>query len=383
VQNGSAIASSAAALRRRALLRGLAVSGIATVVALVLAEIAFRWFGPRVHEPPMIQTIDGREIPLGEIAHFLRTSGGERADSGTHTDMPAHMHARVRYDAPRWDYFDAQGCISVRTNRLGFRDAEFDERPREDELRVLAIGDSFTFGSGVQGEDTWPQQLERMLQLGELAPVQIINGGFAAGHAPSTYAQWVATKGLSLGPRLVIVGFCLNDMGGRVPMLAYPVERAGRPLLGVSKLGEFMHRQWRLRAAIDATNADYEVVLSAFPGPWQDTQRGLVVIQRACEQQGVHLVVAVFPMLSLLGPKYPYKGLHARANEFLEAQGIAHVDLYANFAGRDEHDLWADVTDQHPNDVGQHIIAQGIRDWLARNPSFLAPREARVADDER
>jgi GDSL-like Lipase/Acylhydrolase family len=345
---------------------------LSTFVACAAAELLFRACGPRPHAPPRIETPDGREVPLSEIAHFLRTSG-EAAPSGAGSQMAPHLYARACYDAPRWPYFDERGCIAIRTNRLGFRDEEFDLLPAEDELRVLAIGDSFTFGSGVQLEDTWPQQLELMLEHGRLGPVQVVNAGFAAGHAPSTYASWVAGDGLALQPRLVIVGFCLNDMGGRIPMLAYPMLAQGPPLLGVSKLGEFLLRRSRQQALNARASGDYEVVLEAFPEPWEATQRGLVVIQQACEQRGVPLLVAVFPMLSMLGDRYPYRGLHRRMGEFLAARGIASVDLYANFEGRDEHELWADVTDQHPNHVGQHIIAQGIRDWLSAHPEFLAP----------
>jgi lysophospholipase L1-like esterase len=354
--------------RGRARWKGLWLSAATTLLALAFAEIGFRACGPRAHRLPSILTADGREVPLADIANFLRKSGEGQADTGPRAQMAARLYARARYDSPRWSYFDAQGCITIQTNRLGFRDDEFEERPGPGELRILAVGDSFTFGSGVQGEDTWPQQLERMLQRRSASNVQVINAGFAGGHAPSTYAAWLESDGLALQPSTVIVGFCLNDMGGRVPMLAYPVLPAEPPLFGVSKLGEYVRRQARQRALLATAVGDYAVVVQAFPQPWEDTRRGLAAMQLLCRERGVRLVVAVFPMLSLLGPKYPYKGLHALVDAFLSEQGIEHLDLYPRFENRDERELWADVTDQHPNDAGQHIIAQGIRDWLDAHP---------------
>ena len=35
---------------------------------------------------------------------------------------------------------------------------------RADSLRILALGDSFTVGSNVRMEDTWPANLERRLR---------------------------------------------------------------------------------------------------------------------------------------------------------------------------------------------------------------------------
>src|SRR5439155_4351271 len=53
---------------------------------------------------------------------------------------------------------------SVHTNTLGFRDREFSPYSAPATLRVLALGDSQTFGNGLDLADTWPKQLEGMLQ---------------------------------------------------------------------------------------------------------------------------------------------------------------------------------------------------------------------------
>ena len=34
--------------------------------------------------------------------------------------------------------------------------------------------------------------------------------------------------------------------------------------------------------------------------------------------------------------------------------------------GKRDEDLWAHPTDQHPNHIGQRLIASGIREWLRR-----------------
>jgi hypothetical protein len=60
---------------------------------------------------------------------------------------------------------------------------------------------------------------------------------------------------------------------------------------------------------------------------------------------------------------------HEAVNKFLEAEGIEHVDLLPNFMGHEESDLWVHPTDQHPNKIGQGMIAAGIHDYLKANPS--------------
>ena len=81
------------------------------------------------------------------------------------------------------------------------------------------------------------------------------------------------------------------------------------------------------------------------------------------KQAGVPLVVAIFPMLSELD-HYPYERLHTMARDFCRDAGIRCVDLRHVFDGHVERDLWVDDTDQHPNDVGQRLMAEAILAYL-------------------
>jgi len=68
--------------------------------------------------------------------------------------------------------------ITVLAIRLGFRDCEF-RAPRSGRFRVLAIGDSFTLGWGVDREDSWPKLLEqKLIQSGRA--VEIANSVWGA-----------------------------------------------------------------------------------------------------------------------------------------------------------------------------------------------------------
>jgi len=58
------------------------------------------------------------------------------------------------YQQQEFDY-------GIRTNSLGFRDIEHQLFKPPGELRVMAIGDSFTEGQGASFEQTWMNQLGR------------------------------------------------------------------------------------------------------------------------------------------------------------------------------------------------------------------------------
>ncbi len=76
---------------------------------------------------------------------------------------------------------------------------------------VLAVGDSCTFGIGIDDDQTWPTMLERMLRdrLPE-SNALVLNAG-VPGYSAFQALQYLRTRGLDLQPSMVIVGVGLND----------------------------------------------------------------------------------------------------------------------------------------------------------------------------
>jgi len=97
---------------------------------------------------------------------------------------------------------------TVHINALGLRDREF-AVARSQTYRVLAIGDSLTYGWGVEIEQTWPTQLERNLREGGL-DLEVLNLG-RSGIAPSFYALLAERAIPLLKPDLVIVAVSQCD----------------------------------------------------------------------------------------------------------------------------------------------------------------------------
>jgi lysophospholipase L1-like esterase len=350
------------------LLRKLGLAVAVLVGAAVAAELGYRVLGPRPYAAPVVRDADGNEKPLSEIAAIVREWSERRpAETQPCAAMPPHMRVLTCYDRPELPYFDAQGCVEVRTNRYGFRDREFELAKRAGEFRVLALGDSFTFGNGVRVEDSWPEQLELLLSARFGSRIEVINGGFATGsHSPAGYGDWLESDGLAFQPDVVIVGLCLNDLHMRVPMLAYPIAQPEPWLFGASRLLYRFQCAREQRMLIEAPKPDAALLIAFDPAPAEASHAGLVRMRDLCRARGVRYVVAVFPMLSLLGKDYPYLGLHRLVAEICTAEQIDCVDLLDRFRGRDEHQLWVHPTDQHPNPAGHRLIAQGIYDFLTR-----------------
>jgi len=339
------------------------------VVAALAVEGVMFFAGPPIasYDKPYFRDEAGSLIQkMANVVHFR----GDDADFERvppSTQLKPKLRCWMCDDRPEHAYFDADGCTEIRTNRWGFRDDEFELEKPAGEWRILTIGDSFTFGLGVAQDDTWPQVLEELLQADREGPVQVINGGFAWMFEPSYYAEWVPTEGLAFQPDAVVVGLCLNDMGRGISMVAGPFAKP-RPYWGGERWTPLVAlRTWLAQRELEPLRvADYADKLRDDPQVWEETRAGLRTLRDALEPRGVRFVVAVLPMLSRLDADYPYRELHRIAREFCEAEGIEVVDLMDAFLGRDDRALWVHPTDQHPNDVGQRLIAEGIRRRLAR-----------------
>ncbi|HOZ49672.1 MAG TPA: hypothetical protein PLO37_22280 [Candidatus Hydrogenedentes bacterium] len=104
-------------------------------------------------------------------------------------------HAERNFDTLTFKYKEV-------ANGIGLRDHEV-TLGRSERYRILALGDSFTYGWGVELEQTWVKLLEK--ELGARGhDVEIVNAG-APGASPSRYVEIASVAIPNLKPDLVLV----------------------------------------------------------------------------------------------------------------------------------------------------------------------------------
>lgn len=141
------------------------------------------------------------------------------------------------------DEFDT----TITINSHGFRGREIglDKRGR---LRVLVVGDSFTLGWGIEDDEAYPAQLERILaQEHRRTDIEVINAGFAAGYSPDTYYLFLKERGLKLRPDLILIGFFIGndiDHRGAFEHVWVKTDENGLPLQIKNVEGEVEDGRW-------------------------------------------------------------------------------------------------------------------------------------------
>ncbi len=104
----------------------------------------------------------------------------------------------------------SEGCgnaFRVTTNALGMRGPATGEKGGR--LRILAIGDSTTFGQYLEDHETWPAVLQSLLDA-EGARAEVLNAG-VIGMSSFQGLAYLMARGFDLQPDVVIATFGFND----------------------------------------------------------------------------------------------------------------------------------------------------------------------------
>ena len=108
-------------------------------------------------------------------------------------------------------------AYTIKTNSQGYRMEEFPQEKPAGEYRILMLGDSLTFGFGVEVDQSFLSRLEEKLNLYleknniKDKKIQIINAGFVDGKSPDSYYLYLKEEGLKLNPDLIIVNYFINN----------------------------------------------------------------------------------------------------------------------------------------------------------------------------
>lgn len=280
---------------------------------------------------------------------------------------------------------------SWEANRLHVRSLHVDEPKSKDTLRVLTIGDSFTWGDKIaRTEDIWPYVLERdLVESG--TPATVVNLA-VGGYTTVNEAEVMRTTGWSLEPDVLIVQLYLNDTLPSGPGLKRESDSwyfrtwpllpavANRMLDAHSYFYSFLSSRFRsLQVGIRYPEGYAPLFADAFPG-WQACKAALADIEREARARDVRMLVVLFPSFATPGLEddtYPYAAIHRKVLETLDGLGVPALDLRPVYAkrGGPSRSWWALPCDTHPG-VAAHRIAgeevlKRMRDlgWVTRGSS--------------
>lgn len=172
--------------KRKGIYQNILLFIISLLVLLLILEMAFRIFLPQV------------------AYSSARQNSPKIWQNSDYLPATLKPNAEDIHIGPYGDF-----NVTIKINSYGLRDYE---RPISmGHARILVVGDSLTFGHGVEMNETFPKQLERMLNR-DGQKYQVFNAGNAGGESPGPYYLYL--KNYAMGkfePDIIILGFSYTD----------------------------------------------------------------------------------------------------------------------------------------------------------------------------
>jgi lysophospholipase L1-like esterase len=366
--------------RAAAFAANLALSLGAIVFVLVVAEI-----GIRLLSPQDVDYYDARRFTdlSGRFPSLIPNS------SSTFTGVPIRINAR------------------------GLRDDEIAVPKPPGTSRILAIGDSVTFGFGVRAEETYVKRLEARLRAANPVGrrIEVVNAGVGA-TGLDYYLYALETRGPRLQPDLVLVGIVLNDIYDYESSQATGVRPSLAAVVSTLNQAALLHSHLYLKSYLGVRSHLYRIgvldiramhanTLLAFAPPsprleqaWTSTLRLLDRIIVTARAQNTCLLLVIFPMEFQLdagrvrlyntmlnfgfGPEVLAATPQRRLVEFAQARRVPVVDLLPRLRQSAGEELYLrnkaiSFDWVHPSPTGHEVVADEIYRGLQRLPIAWRP----------
>lgn len=232
-------------------------------------------------------------------------------------------------------------------------------------FRIGVVGDSFTFGPHLQLKDTFPKQLEVLLNLNPGKPrVEVLNRG-VSGASTETETELVR-RALQEDLDLLILEITLNDAE---PHLLLPEERS--KLFDAPWLESPFFRAWRTAGLVAqrihnsqtvSRYIDYHTKFYKDPETYKRFSAALKVIAQDARKAGVPMIAIVFPFFDFpINSHYPFKESHDIISRTLKEAGIPGYDLLKVYRHIPPERLQViPGADSHPNEIAHRIAAERL-----------------------
>lgn len=266
-------------------------------------------------------------------------------------------------------FFEAnQGPYTVCINSRGFRDYEYSVVKDDNSIRIAAVGDSITFGAGINIEDTFVKKVEKLLQGSCAKKIEVLNFG-ACGASTINELELIERKVVHYNPDVVLLQMDPNDssLASQIkevdPFLnniIIHLKNNSMELSGWLKHKLELYKYYRYRNEITSKD-EYDNVINP-----------LKEILAVCKKQGIFLVIISYDPV--------YRGdYYDSVLEYIRQEGVPLLDLKDTIFGslpyeekyinptvdKNRHPL-----DAHPSVQGSIVIAGEIHDFLMNIPEF-------------
>ena len=221
---------------------------------------------------------------------------------------------------------------SYQLNADGFRDDEFDVQSNQ--KRVLFVGDSYTFGWGVDQQEVLPYRLEQLLAGPPYAmDVEIYNLGVPGYNTLQEFHMLNQVLD-RYSPELVLLGYVMNDAQPQAnvherPSVRYRYVRSWLLAFIKEQYNYYMHEgETVLATGLNLPDKDFVASVVENQPKWVASRQALTDMAGLARSRDIPFILVVFPSFNMhLDRRYPFRLIHDEVNAWSSEAGVASVDL--------------------------------------------------------
>lgn len=293
---------------------------------------------------------------------------------------------------------DNWGGVKVTVNSKGLRGPELDYARDDRRHRILYVGDSVTFGYGMEDHKTiYPYVIETGIEKELGVDLETVVGA-VGGYSPWQYLRFLNSEGIKYEPDLVLVGIVLNDVTSKFELVQFGGSGIGRQLSesyysslewlransGIYGLGKLLAVRIRLGRAPQARAVEQERLLvedlvfspheARVEEAWAVTLQNLGKIVEYCRSHDIAVGFLIFPFAFQFDDPSALSSPQKVLREFAESTNVPCLDLLPLLAQRMKNDsltvddLFFDYN--HLTKEGHALVARLTILFIERTPTF-------------
>jgi len=255
----------------------------------------------------------------------------------------------------------------VKINSYGMRSKEISTD--KDVYRIAFIGDSITFGWGVELNESYPEVLGEYIEKDQHIKVEILNFG-VPGYVSLQEYTVLKNKVINYSPDLIIIGNFLSspDNIWNLYQTSIPIspsikiffkERSCTYNFLQSKLNIFLNKAGKI------DKSPYINLYNKSSEEWKNYKDVLGKISAISKDNNIPVVTLILPNWYNLNESYEFKEIHNLLNMTLSENNLHPIDTYPELSGINAGDY--SIEHVHPNAEGHKLLAQILYKKLKNN----------------
>jgi lysophospholipase L1-like esterase len=278
----------------------------------------------------------------------------------------------------------------VRINSKGMRGPELPYAKQAHIKRILYVGDSVTFGFGLEDEQIFPFRVQTLLKRMLEDSIETVNAG-VDGYSPWQEYEYLKSEGLRYQPNLVVVSFVLNDVTEKGWLDRWQFQSTGdnrstpfdelvtrsNVLYFVRIIGAMMRFGSNVQQGALKAQTLYIGHLTNHPDrpevhkAWEAALEDLGEILSTCKEHHIPVILVVFPFAFQLDNVKALSAPQRIVCNFARKDNIPVIDLlpvldeHIKARGTKPEDYFLD--ELHPSALGSSLVADTLANFIRTN----------------